>query len=162
MNEQTLVAACQEHAFVVAVIGQAVSPKEKLRVLSLIRKHCRLVQVLELYPASTGRIRNCGQLIVSFLQKLPHRVDDDDFRRSPFLWWLGCQVHNRGGSFPSDHEQSGSSDGRFYVTKFSNNPQHPRILANEMLASRLGQWLGLPNFAGYVLTAVGWSSVPPV
>jgi len=37
-----------------------------------------------------------------------------------------------------------ASDGNFYVTKFQNNPQHPRVLANEMLASRLGQWLGLP------------------
>src|SRR5215469_10808074 len=37
-----------------------------------------------------------------------------------------------------------ASDGNFYVTKFQNNPQHPRVLANEMLASRLGKWLGLP------------------
>lgn len=37
-----------------------------------------------------------------------------------------------------------ASDGNFYVTKFQNNPQHTRVLANEMLASRLGQWLGLP------------------
>ena len=37
-----------------------------------------------------------------------------------------------------------ASDGNFYVTKFQNNPQHPRVLANEMLASRLGKWLSLP------------------
>jgi hypothetical protein len=37
-----------------------------------------------------------------------------------------------------------ASDGNFYVTKFQNNPQHKRVLANEMLASRLGQWLDLP------------------
>jgi hypothetical protein len=37
-----------------------------------------------------------------------------------------------------------ASDGAFYVTKFQNNPQHIRVLANEMLATRLGQWLGLP------------------
>ena len=36
------------------------------------------------------------------------------------------------------------SDGGFYVTKLAGNPQHTRVLANEMLASRLGQWLGLP------------------
>jgi hypothetical protein len=35
-------------------------------------------------------------------------------------------------------------DGGFYVTKFFNNPQHIRVLANEMMASRLGRWLGLP------------------
>jgi hypothetical protein len=34
------------------------------------------------------------------------------------------------------------SDGGFYVTKLVGNPQHTRVFANEMLASRLGQWLG--------------------
>jgi hypothetical protein len=37
-----------------------------------------------------------------------------------------------------------ASDGAYYVTKFQNNPQHLRILANEMFATRLAQWLGLP------------------
>ena len=37
-----------------------------------------------------------------------------------------------------------ASDGNFYVVKHTNNPQHVRVLANEMFASRLGQWLGLP------------------
>jgi hypothetical protein len=37
-----------------------------------------------------------------------------------------------------------ASDGAFYVTKFQNNPQHVRVLANEMLAGQLGQFLGLP------------------
>src|SRR5215510_13113503 len=37
-----------------------------------------------------------------------------------------------------------ASDGRYYVTKFQNNPQHIRVLANEMFATRLAQWLGLP------------------
>lgn len=37
-----------------------------------------------------------------------------------------------------------ASDGGFYVTKLLGNPQHNRVLANEMLASRLGKWLGLP------------------
>ena len=31
-----------------------------------------------------------------------------------------------------------------YVVKFQNNPQHARVLANEMLASRLAQLVGLP------------------
>lgn len=35
-------------------------------------------------------------------------------------------------------------DDRYYVTKFQNNPQHVRILANEMLAARLADALGLP------------------
>ena len=37
-----------------------------------------------------------------------------------------------------------ASDGGFYVTKLIGNPQHNRVLANEMFVSRLGQWLGLP------------------
>ena len=37
-----------------------------------------------------------------------------------------------------------ASDGAYYVCKFLNNPQHTRVLANEMLATRLGLLLGLP------------------
>src|SRR6202035_712336 len=37
-----------------------------------------------------------------------------------------------------------ASDGACYVTKFQNNPQHVRVLANEMLATTLGRLLGLP------------------
>jgi hypothetical protein len=36
------------------------------------------------------------------------------------------------------------SDGRYYVVKFLNNPQDPKVLANELLAARLGHLLGLP------------------
>ncbi len=36
------------------------------------------------------------------------------------------------------------SDGFYYVVKFQNNPQHRRILANELLATRLAVRLGLP------------------
>lgn len=35
-------------------------------------------------------------------------------------------------------------DGGEYVVKFRNNPQHVRVLANEMLASRLALLFGLP------------------
>ena len=35
-------------------------------------------------------------------------------------------------------------DGGYYVVKFQNNPQHLRILANEMLGTRLAARLGLP------------------
>jgi hypothetical protein len=38
-------------------------------------------------------------------------------------------------------------DGAYYIVKFQNNPQHLRILANEMLATRLAAHLGIcvPN-----------------
>ena len=35
------------------------------------------------------------------------------------------------------------SDSHFYVVKFRNNPQHLRVLANEMLATRLAERVGL-------------------
>jgi hypothetical protein len=35
-------------------------------------------------------------------------------------------------------------DGACYVVKFQNNPQHVRVLANEMLATRVAGRLGLP------------------
>ncbi len=36
------------------------------------------------------------------------------------------------------------SDRAYYVVKFCNNPQDVRVLANEMLANRLAQQIGLP------------------
>ncbi len=41
-----------------------------------------------------------------------------------------------------------ASDGAYFVTKFLNNPQSPRILANEMFATQLGLWL--PQFGYYL------------
>jgi HipA-like kinase len=38
-----------------------------------------------------------------------------------------------------------ADDDGYYVVKFQNNPQHPRILANETLAGRLALLLGLPG-----------------
>jgi hypothetical protein len=35
-------------------------------------------------------------------------------------------------------------DGKFYVVKFQNNPQHLRVLANELLATKLAERVGLP------------------
>jgi hypothetical protein len=37
-----------------------------------------------------------------------------------------------------------ADDGHFYVVKFKNNPQHLRVLANELLATRLAEQIGLP------------------
>jgi hypothetical protein len=37
------------------------------------------------------------------------------------------------------------SDGHYYVVKFQNNPQHPRILVNELLATRVAASIGLPT-----------------
>src|SRR5277367_4356137 len=48
------------------------------------------------------------------------------------------------------------SDGHFYVVKFRNNPQHLRVLANEMLATRLAERAGLPVPATEVVEVKGW------
>ena len=37
-----------------------------------------------------------------------------------------------------------ASDQRYYVVKFRNNPQHPRILANELICYTLLEYLQLP------------------
>ena len=37
------------------------------------------------------------------------------------------------------------ADGNYYVVKFQNNPQHRRILVNELLGTRLASRMGLPT-----------------
>ncbi len=49
-----------------------------------------------------------------------------------------------------------ASDGAGYVTKFQNNPQHIRVLANEMLATNLGLALGLPMPRVVVIEVSDW------
>jgi len=47
-------------------------------------------------------------------------------------------------------------DGHFYVVKFRNNPQHLRVLANEMLATRLAERVGLPVPITEVVEVKSW------
>ena len=49
-----------------------------------------------------------------------------------------------------------ASDGAYYVCKFLNNPQHPRVLANEMLGTRLGHQLGLPMPKVEIIDVSAW------
>lgn len=49
-----------------------------------------------------------------------------------------------------------ASDNCCYVTKFMNNPQHIRVLANEMLATRLGLALGLSMPRAEVIDVSDW------
>jgi len=48
------------------------------------------------------------------------------------------------------------SDGKFYVVKFRNNPQHLRVLANELLATRLAERVELPVPATTVVEVGEW------
>ncbi|MBI3894748.1 MAG: phosphatidylinositol kinase [Acidobacteria bacterium] len=47
-------------------------------------------------------------------------------------------------------------DGHYYVVKFQNNPQGVRILANEMIASKLALALGLPTPHPEVVEVSQW------
>lgn len=49
-----------------------------------------------------------------------------------------------------------ASDGNCYVTKFQNNPQHIKVLANEMLATNLGLALGLSMPEVIVIEVSDW------
>lgn len=59
----------------------------------------------------------------------------------------------RGGA--QSHLMLGS-DGHLYVVKFQNNPQHLRVLANEMLATRLAEAVGLSVSATEVIEVSDW------
>lgn len=49
-----------------------------------------------------------------------------------------------------------ASDGGYYVVKFQNNPQHVRVLANELFATRLAQKLGIPVPEPAVIEVSSW------
>ena len=49
-----------------------------------------------------------------------------------------------------------ASDGKLYVVKFQNNPQHIRVLANEFLATRLGAAIGLTVPSTEVVEVTDW------
>jgi hypothetical protein len=49
-----------------------------------------------------------------------------------------------------------ASDNNLYVVKFSNNPQHVRVLANELLATRLAEAVGLAVPPAEVIEVSDW------
>jgi hypothetical protein len=59
----------------------------------------------------------------------------------------------RGGSQP---HLLRASDNHYYITKFRNNPQHTRILANEYLATKLGRLVGLPMPQVAIISVSDW------
>jgi hypothetical protein len=48
------------------------------------------------------------------------------------------------------------ADGHLWVVKFQNNPQHIRVLANELIASRLAEAIGLSVSATDVVEVTPW------
>ncbi len=49
-----------------------------------------------------------------------------------------------------------ADDGHYYVVKFQNNPQHLKVLANELLATRLAQQIGLPVPVPEIVSVEEW------
>jgi len=49
-----------------------------------------------------------------------------------------------------------AEDGHYYVVKFQNNPQHLRVLANELLATRIAERIGLPVPRTEVIEVHDW------
>jgi len=47
-------------------------------------------------------------------------------------------------------------DEQYYVVKFQNNPQHLRVLANEFLATRLAEQIGLPVPRAEIVSVSDW------
>jgi hypothetical protein len=54
MGVHEVVAACAKQRFDVAVIGQAITPAEKIRILHLVRENCPGAMILELYRTVDG------------------------------------------------------------------------------------------------------------
>ena len=48
------------------------------------------------------------------------------------------------------------ADGHHYVVKFQNNPQHPRILVNDWIGTRLAEMIGLPVPVVNVIDVKPW------
>ena len=48
------------------------------------------------------------------------------------------------------------ADGKLWVVKFQNNPQHLRVLANELIATRLAEAVGLTVPASDVVEVTEW------
>src|SRR6266853_2062568 len=48
------------------------------------------------------------------------------------------------------------ADGKLWVVKFQNNPQHLRVLANELIATRIAAALGLTVPASDVVEVTEW------
>ncbi|MEO7027829.1 MAG: HipA family kinase [Acidobacteriaceae bacterium] len=48
------------------------------------------------------------------------------------------------------------ADGKLWVVKFQNNPQHRRVLANELIATRIAEAVGLSVPASDVVEVTDW------
>ncbi|HEY4677525.1 MAG TPA: hypothetical protein VIJ01_10205 [Candidatus Angelobacter sp.] len=74
LDEASLIQACQQNKFDVAVVGQTVSPKIKRRIAGLIRETCTDTKLLELYTISTGRVLDDADSWLEVLADVPQEL----------------------------------------------------------------------------------------
>lgn len=74
MDEASLIKACQQNKFDVAVVGQTVSPKIKRRIAGLIRESCSEAKLLELYTVSSGRVLDDADSWLEVLADMPQEL----------------------------------------------------------------------------------------
>jgi hypothetical protein len=74
LDEASLINACQQNKFDVAVVGQTVSPNIKRRIAGLIRESCREAKILELYTISSGRVLDHADSWLEVLADVPQEL----------------------------------------------------------------------------------------
>src|SRR5579864_415557 len=74
LDEATLIKACQQNKFDVAVVSQTVSPKIKRRIAGLIRESCQDAKLLELYTVSSGRVLDDADSWLEVLADVPQEL----------------------------------------------------------------------------------------
>jgi hypothetical protein len=74
LDEPSLIVACQQNKFEVAVVGQTASAKIKRRIASLIRECCHDAKLLELYTISSGKILEDADSWLEVLADVPQEL----------------------------------------------------------------------------------------
>jgi hypothetical protein len=74
LDEASLIDACRQNKFEVAVVGQTASAKIKRRIASLIRDCCHDAKLLELYTISSGKILDDADSWLEVLADLPQEL----------------------------------------------------------------------------------------
>jgi hypothetical protein len=74
MDEASLIVACRQNKFQVAVVGQTLSVKIKRRIANLIREWCQDAKLLELYTLSTGKVLDDADAWLEVLADVPQEL----------------------------------------------------------------------------------------
>ncbi len=74
LDEVSLITACQQNKFEVAVVGQTVSAKIKRRIATLIRECCQDAKLLEIYTLSSGKVLEDADSWLEVLADVPQEL----------------------------------------------------------------------------------------